>query len=71
MIPADERLDALDRLGLKVHDRLVVDDELLTLHGLLQLAPQRSRPEDLGVQVGAETRHRLPPTFAAYIAASA
>ena len=42
MLPADERLEALDAAVRDVDDRLVVDDQLVVLDRPLQLADQRA-----------------------------
>ena len=41
MLPAQERLDTADPAGRELHLRLVVDDELVPLERLAQIADER------------------------------
>ena len=49
MVPPDQGFEADEPGGLQIHDRLVVQDELLLVHGPAQIGLELETCDDRGV----------------------
>ena len=61
MLPAQQRLDTDDAVGLEAHLRLVIDRQLVVLDSKTEFAHQRQPPRVVLIDAGAindETRRR-------------